>query len=76
MTGSTIVTRPSMSAEEFGFALLLSIPVGAGVSTAMLRVTERGFTDPLVAGPGVVTALSLFAFLVVALHSGENRRPG
>lgn len=74
MTGATIVNRPSMSAEEFGFALLLSIPVGAGVSTAMLRVTERGFTDPLVAGPGAVTALSLFAFLVIALHSGGNRR--
>jgi hypothetical protein len=62
-----------MSAEELGFALLLSVPVGAGVSTAMVRVTGGSLTDPLVAGPGLVTAAVLLGFFLVALRMGENR---
>lgn len=61
----------TVSAEEIGFALLLSVPVGAGVSTAMLRVTEAGLLTPIVAGPGLMTALVLFGFLLVALLRGE-----
>jgi hypothetical protein len=61
----------AVSAEEIGFALLLSVPVGAGVSTAMLRVTGAGLLTPIVAGPGLVTALVLFGFLLVALLRGE-----
>lgn len=61
----------AVSVEEIGFALLLSVPVGAGVSTAMLRVTEAGLLTPIVTGPGLVTALVLFGFLLVALLRGE-----
>jgi hypothetical protein len=63
-----------MKPTELGFALLLSIPVGAGVSTAMLRVVGGNVTDPLVAGPGIATALGLLAFLLLALETGQDER--
>lgn len=63
-----------MKPAELGFALLLSIPVGAGVSTAMLRVVGGNVTDPLVAGPGIATALGLLAFFLVALETGQDER--
>jgi hypothetical protein len=63
-----------MTPTELGFAILLSVPVGAGVSTAMLRVTGGGIADPLVAGPGIVAALILFAFVLVALETGQDER--
>jgi K+-transporting ATPase KdpF subunit len=34
-------------------------------------VTEAGLLTPIVAGPGLVTAVVLFGFLLVALLRGE-----
>lgn len=61
-----------MNLEHLGLAVLLSVPVGVGVSTAVLRTTGRQPFDPWVLAPGLVTAAVLFAFVVVAVHTGPK----
>lgn len=64
-----------MNVEELGLTVLLSVPVGLGVSTAVIRTTGRAPADPVVLGAGLTTAAILWAFVVVAIHTGPTTPP-
>ena len=55
-----------MNIEEFGFALLLSLPVGFGV-TAAIMVSTDAQTPLLAAGSGFVVTVAVFALVVVGV---------
>lgn len=53
-----------MNLEEFGFALLLSLPVGFGVTAAVMVSTDAQ-TPILSAGAGLVVTVAVFALVAV-----------
>ena len=63
---------PGIDRTALGYALLFSLPVGVGVSLAMMRGTGGGVLDPLVALPGLVVGGTLFVLVLVA---ASNRVP-
>lgn len=63
---------PGVDRTALGYALLFGLPVGVGVSLAMMRSTGGGVLDPLVALPGLVAGGILFAVVLVA---ASNRVP-
>jgi hypothetical protein len=64
--------RPGVDRTAVGYALLFGLPVGLGVSLAMLRSTGGGVFDPLVAVPGLVAGGALF---LLVLAAASNRVP-
>lgn len=60
-----------MERTTLGYAALFSVPVGVGVSLAVLRMAGGGLTNPIVAGAGAVAALVLFVFVVAMLATGS-----
>lgn len=56
--------------EVFGWALLFSVPVGVGVSLAVMRMSGGALLDPIVVLPGVVAAAAVFAFVALAGRDG------
>lgn len=60
-----------MDRTELGYAVLLSLPVGVGVSMGFLKATGGELTDPLVVGAGVVAALAVFALAVLGVAVGS-----
>lgn len=54
-----------------GWALLFSVPVGVGVSTATMRMSGQGPFAPGVVAPGAVAAVAVFA-LVFAIGRGGD----
>lgn len=60
-----------MDRTELGYALLLSLPVGVGVSIGFLKATGQGLTDPLVVGAGAVAALAVFVLVVAGVAIGS-----
>ncbi|MFB6080736.1 MAG: hypothetical protein ABEJ81_07050 [Haloferacaceae archaeon] len=63
------VTRAAL-----GYALFLSVPVGLGVASAVMRGAAAGPFAPVVVVPGVVAALAVF-LLVLAGAAGEDPDP-
>lgn len=60
-------TRTTPDRTGLGYALLLSVPVGVGVSMGVLKAAGGGLWSPLVVGSGIVTALAIFSFVVASL---------
>ena len=58
------------SREVLGWALLFSVPVGVGVSMAVMRMSGGGLFEPLVALPGIVAAVVVFAFVALVGRDG------
>lgn len=58
--------------ELLGWALLFSVPVGVGVSLAVMRMSRGSAADPLVFVPGVVAAAAVFAFVALAGRGDEG----
>ena len=58
--------------ERLAWALLFSVPMGAGISLATGRMARAPLSDPLVFGSGAVAAVALFA-LVFGM-TGVNQR--
>ena len=56
------------------YALLFSVPVGVGVSVAVMRMTGGGFTTPVVGLPGLATAAAIFAFVFLVARGGSPER--
>ncbi|MGM0592367.1 MAG: hypothetical protein ACQETI_12220 [Halobacteriota archaeon] len=54
-----------------GYALLLAVPVGVGVSVGMMRATGGGAFHPFVFGGGILTAVVVFALVVLGGLTGE-----
>lgn len=54
------------------YALLFSVPVGVGISAGTMRMTGGGFLTPIVAVPGVVATVCIFAFVVFAASGGPS----
>lgn len=52
------------------YALLFSVPVGVGISVGTMRMTGGGFLTPIVAVPGVVATVCIFALVVLAARGG------
>lgn len=61
-----------MNRTELGYAVLLSLPVGVGVSVGMLKATGQGLADPLVVGTGIVAALAVFVLAVGGVAIGST----
>lgn len=59
-----------MHGERLGYALLLSVPVGVGVSIGAWKV--RGRLDPLVVGAGLVTTLAILLVLAASFLTDDN----
>jgi uncharacterized membrane protein len=57
--------------ERLGWALLFSVPVGAGVALGTVTVTDDP-SSPYVVGSGVVAAAVLFAFVYLAASTGST----
>lgn len=60
-----------MNRTELGYAALLSLPVGIGVSVGFLKATGQGLADPLVIGAGAVAALAVFVLAVTGVAVGS-----
>lgn len=63
------------SRERLAWALVFSVPVGAGIGVATARMSGRGFTDPLVAGAAVLFAAPLFAIVFTAASVNQDEEP-
>lgn len=59
-------TDHGLDRTALGYALLFSLPVGVGVSAAVMRMSGGGVFDPLVALPGAATAAAIFLFVLLA----------
>lgn len=59
-----------MDRTELGYAALLSLPVGVGVSVGFIKATGHGPANPLVIGAGAVAALAVFALAVAGVAIG------
>lgn len=53
-------------------ALLLSVPVGVGVTLATLKVTGGDYTNPLVPVSGIVITVVLFLIVVAGFAVGSE----
>jgi hypothetical protein len=60
-----------MNRTELGYAALLSVPVGAGVSVGFIKATGQGPATPLVIGAGMVAALAVFVLVVAGVAVGS-----
>jgi hypothetical protein len=60
-----------MNRAELGYAVLLSLPVGAGVSVGFIKATGQGPADPLVIGAGAVAALAVFTLAIAGVAVGS-----
>ena len=63
MAKNCMMHRPSV-----GYALLFSVPVGAGVAVAVLRTAKRFDTAIAI---GTVAMVLLFAFVVLVTATGS-----
>ena len=61
-----VAPPPGVDRTAIGYALLFGLPVGLGVSLAMMRSTGGGVLDPLVAVPGLVAGGTLFLLVLAA----------
>lgn len=59
-----------MDRTEFGYTVLLALPVGAGVSVGFIKATGEGPADPFVIGAGALAALAVFVFAVAGVAVG------
>lgn len=60
-----------MNREELVWALIFSVPVGLGVSLAVLKASG-GRLSLLVVGPGLLTMIVLFLLVVGGVHEPED----
>lgn len=66
------------TAEKIGYALLLSVPPGVGVTGFVATRTAGGDLTPLALGAGGLTALVIFLVVVLIAFTGPeegDRRP-
>ena len=61
-------TKPS----EIFWSLFLSIPVGIGVSLAIMRSTGGNLTEPLVFVPGLLSFLFIFLIIILSILTPED----
>lgn len=61
--------------EELGFALLLSVPPGVGITGFAAAVLEGGAVTPLAVAAGFVTWLALFVLVVGSVVIGPDDPP-
>lgn len=61
-----------MTLSELGYAVLFSVPAGVGVSMGVFGLVGGAATNALVVGSGVVTALAVFAFVVLIVVTGPD----
>lgn len=61
--------------ERLGWALLFSLPVGAGIGLATSRVAAVPLDDPLVVGSGLLFASVLFALVFGAVSVNQDEPP-
>ena len=60
-----------MDRSALGWALLLSVPPGLGVTSFATRVTEQGPIAPLPVAVGFATTVVLFGFVLLVLGTGS-----
>lgn len=58
--------------EKLGYALLLSVPPGIGVTGFVATRTARGNLTPGALGAGVLTALLIFLVVVLIAFTGPE----
>lgn len=58
--------------EKLGYALLLSVPPGIGVTGFVATRTARGNLTPGALGAGVLTALLIFLVVVLIAFTGPD----
>lgn len=58
--------------ERLAWAVLFSLPVGAGVALATARMARAPPTAPVVVGSGAVTAAILFALVFGATDANDT----
>lgn len=58
--------------ETIGFALILSVPPGVGVTAAVSLRTAEGTLTPLALGAGVLTFAGLFLLITVGASTGST----
>ena len=61
-------TKPS----EIFWSLFLSLPVGFGVSLAIMKSTGGRLTEPLVFVPGLLSFLFIFLIIILSIITPED----
>ena len=61
-------TKPS----EIFWSLFLSLPVGFGVSLAIMKSTGGHLTEPLVFVPGLLSFLFIFLIIILSIITPED----